>query len=364
MRLISTLLKRVVYPALSATGYLRPRGCPDQLAILTYHGVRPEDYAVRDAALDGHLVTAGAFRSQLRLLKKLYRVISPEDFRLSLKGIQPLPPISILLTCDDGLLNAWTDMLPILQEEGVPCLFFVTGASTGELRTMLWYEDLFLLFLEAKAGSFDISCEGVRIAGDLGSAERRRASWCEAMKRLSTLDVEGRDSFIRTARAQLSLELESRLESKGSAWRRRFGLLTATELRHVASAGMTIGAHTLSHPMLSLASPEVASAEISGSKLKLEAILGTPVWAFAYPFGDSQSVNGAVVKMTRDAGFEAAFLNYGGGFGAALPQFSLPRLHITADMNLAEFQAHVSGFHRRLQRYAGRSSEALTMAQA
>ena len=56
------------------------------------------------------------------------------------------------------------------------CLFFVTGASAEESRTMLWYEELFLLFLRAPAGHFEISSEGVAIQGDLGSREQRRAS--------------------------------------------------------------------------------------------------------------------------------------------------------------------------------------------
>ena len=39
----------------------------------------------------------------------------------------------MLLTCDDGLQNTLTDMLPVLQELGLSCLFFVTGASLSEI---------------------------------------------------------------------------------------------------------------------------------------------------------------------------------------------------------------------------------------
>lgn len=304
--------------------------------------------------LDGHLVTAAAFRAQVRLIKKLYRVVSPETFRQYLGNREPLPPVSILLTCDDGLLNVLTDMLPILREEEMPCLFFVTGASAGDSRAMLWYEELFLLFLDARPGTFDISCEGIRIQGKLGSLPERRAVWWGAVKELSRAELEKRNSFLRECCAYFALEAWSDRDSWDMAWVRRFGLLTATELRELSAGGMTIGAHTLSHPMLSLAPPELAQAEISESKERIESALGTTVWAFAYPFGDPESVNGEVVKMTQNAGFEAAFMNFGGGFGTRLPQFSLPRLHITADMNMAEFEAHVSGFHRRLQSFARR----------
>ncbi len=125
---------------------------------------------------------------------------------------------------------------------------------------------------------------------------------------------------------------------------------------------MTIGAHTLSHPMLSQAPPELACAEIAESGAKLESALEKRVWAFAYPFGDPQSVTPQVLAMTQEAGYEAAFLNFGGGLGADLPPYALPRIHVTSGMSLAEFEAQVSGFYARLQRRAGRASQGLGTA--
>jgi peptidoglycan/xylan/chitin deacetylase (PgdA/CDA1 family) len=347
VRLISPLLRQVVYPTLSAIGYLRPRSVAGQLSVVTYHGVVPAGYVRRDSALD----------AQLRLLKVRYHVISPETFLSWLRNEESLPPFSVLLTCDDGLQNVLTDMLPVLLDEGVRCLFFVTGASASESRTMLWYEDLFLLFLGAAAGNFEVSYGGVSIQAELRSVEQRRTVWWNSVKQLSRLDPDTRTSFIRFARGQLGVG-EGDLESQGPACR-RFGLLTATELRELASAGMTIGAHTLSHPMLSQASPETVFAEISGSKCRLESVLNTKVWAFAYPFGDAESVTPQILEMPRRAGFEAAFMNDAGGFGAALLTFALPRVHVTAEMRLPEFEASVSGFHERLRRRAGRTSSAL-----
>ncbi len=59
--------------------------------------------------------------------------------------------------------------------------------------------------------------------------------------------------------------------------------------------------------------------------------------------------------MAQEAGYAAAFLNVGGGLGMNLPPYALPRVHVTAGMNLGEFEAHVSGFHARLQQRAGRT---------
>jgi hypothetical protein len=61
------------------------------------------------------------------------------------------------------------------------------------------------------------------------------------------------------------------------------------------------------------------------------------------------SVTERELEMAERAGFTCAFLNIGGGFGAAMPRFALPRVHVTGAMNLGEFEAHVSGFYRSLR---------------
>src|SRR5438067_9423407 len=126
MRIISPLLKHVVYPGLSKSGYLR-RSATVGPTVITYHGVLPKGYEARDLALDGHLITAEAFTLQLRLLKREYNIIAPEQFLSWIDNKAQLPPRAMLLTCDDGLINSVTDMLPLIHELKVPFLFFITG---------------------------------------------------------------------------------------------------------------------------------------------------------------------------------------------------------------------------------------------
>ena len=354
MKLVSPLLKKAVYPWLSAAGVFR-RGSESGLAVVTYHGVLPQGYELIDAVFDGNLVKAEALRVQLRLLKANYNVISPGDVLAWLEGRFELPPRAVLLTCDDGLLNNLTDMLPVLQREDLRCLFFVTGASAGDQRITLWYEDLFLAFLSAPAGEFEIVFEGVAIRGELGSRQLRRAKWWDAVKALSRVGAGTRRSLVRAASSQLGVDLPQSIGGADDSSCRRFGLLTLPELRALAVAGMTIGAHTMSHPLLSQLPLDLAGGEVVDCRARLEAALQTRVWAFAYPFGDAASVTPQVLALPQEAGYAAAFLNFGGGLGANLPPYALPRIHVTSEMNLAELDAHVSGFHARLQRYAGRS---------
>jgi peptidoglycan/xylan/chitin deacetylase (PgdA/CDA1 family) len=356
MRFVSSLLRKVVYPCLAGTGYLRRRANGGDLCVVTYHGVLPAGYKVTDPDQDGGLVSSEAFRRQLRLLKARYHVVVPEEVRAWARDGRTLPKSSILLTCDDGLLNTLTDMVPVLLEENLSCLFFVLGASVEQNSKMLWYEDVYLALLAAPTGNYSFEVAGITF--ELKERAQRRRVWAMLLKQLSQVDASERTAFIETMRARFGLSNQSDGAcSPGEAQRRRFSLLNVSQLQQLKEQGMSIGAHTLTHPILSLQNSESAWKEIAGSRNALENSLGTQVWAFAYPFGDAASVTSREWQMAEQAGFECAFMNIGGGFGSALPRFALPRVHVTSDMALAEFEAHVSGFHRALRsRLSGEAS--------
>ncbi len=346
MRLVSPLLRHVFYPGLSKAGYLRRASAGP--VVLTYHGVLPSGYRVVDPDLDGSLVSAESFRQQLRFLKDQYKVLSPEDFLHWCEAGRELPPRTVLLTCDDGLRNSLFDMLPILQEFRFKCLFFVTGASLRSTATMLWYEELYLMFL-AVPGSLTLRLPEI---GLREAAQReKRSLWWKLVRKLSQYDPGYRKTILGKIRMQLGLEERWDEEyHEDPVFQRRFLMLNLPELGRLAAAGMCIGAHTLSHPLLSESPPENAWREILESKHQLEQSLGQEVWALAYPFGNSSAVTSREIQMAEQAGFKGAFLNVGGGFGTQTSKFALPRVHITGDMSLAEFEAHISGFHRSLQK--------------
>jgi len=347
MRIVSPLLRMLVYPALSSSGAFR-RISNTGLAVVTYHGITPPDYESVDAAFDGNLISAKMLRRQIRLLKAKYKIVAPKDVLAFFTNGQELPSRAVLLTCDDGLLNCLTDMLPVLQQENVKCLFFVTGASAGELRTILWYEELFLIFLRAPSGPFRAQYQGFVMADKLEGRKQRRAVWSDCVRRLSRLDSKSRDGVIRELRHQFGQNERPLVDLENSVMCRRYGFMTKDELLQLQSAGMTIGAHTLTHPMLSRQEPEGAYGEILQSRAVLESALGTEVWAFAYPFGDPQSIKPEISHLAEKAGYRTAFLNYGGGLGRKLPAYALPRIHVTNKMTLGEFEAHICGFYAQL----------------
>jgi peptidoglycan/xylan/chitin deacetylase (PgdA/CDA1 family) len=344
MRLVSPLLKRAVYPTLHHAGWFGRMMPPGGYAVVNYHGVLPSDYNSREPFLDGNLVQTKMLREQVRFLKSHYRVMAPEEFLMCVEQGRSLPPRSILITCDDGLLNTLTDMLPILQEEGVPCLFFVTAASCGTEPGMLWYEELYLLMRKCPpSGKVVQLLSGDEAMG--GRTHSFQGTWWSLVRKASQMDAETRAAWMTRVRDECG-----QISLRNERWR----LLNAAELRKLAEAGMGIGAHTRTHPVLSLSTEEEARREIQSCKVELERALGRTVWAFAYPFGNPATMGEREFHMALDAGYTCAFLNVEHWQGQESNLFALPRTHVTADMTLPEFAAHLSGVHARLQRAVGR----------
>jgi peptidoglycan/xylan/chitin deacetylase (PgdA/CDA1 family) len=340
----------MVYPTLGNVGYFHVHPT-SVVSVITYHGLLPADYKSHDAFLDNTLVSVEAFRAQLRLLKEYYNVISPDQFLRWLRSREDLPERAVMLTCDDGLLNQATSMLPILLEEQLKCIFFVTGASLSQAPAMPWYTELYLMLMAAGESSDPITLQGIvipRVPSDTG---RRRSAWLELLKPLSRIDADRRRAFIEEATTSLGLPLSWKTRYLDDpALRDRFQLLRLQELKQLVDAGMTLGAHTLSHPALVEQSIDLARTEIAECRRALESTLGCPVWAIAYPFGDPASVSEREYRLAEEAGYECAFVNVGGGLKSRSSAFSLSRIHVTAEMSLDVYEAYVSGFHDDLKR--------------
>jgi peptidoglycan/xylan/chitin deacetylase (PgdA/CDA1 family) len=346
MRIVSPVLKHVVYPGLGRAGFFRSSHGREQPAVITYHGILPDGYVPRDPALDGHLISQRNLIAQLRLLKSKYHLLDPGEFHGWLQGEFIPPPRSVLLTCDDGLRNVLSEMLPVLSDLKLHCLFFVTGLAALQEPGMLWHESLFLMLHACSGKRF-------RIAGRPGtvcpeSSTGRRELWYSLVATLSRYEWQRRREILHDLRTQLGIaESWIDLYAQTRAYCERFFMMGREEIRQLAANGMVIGAHTASHPALSKMSGELAAGEIIESKRSLEQLLNAPVWALAFPFGNSAAVSAREPRLAREAGFTCAFMNIESGSGDA---FVYPRVHVSAGMTLGEFEAHISGFDLALRR--------------
>ena len=82
--------------------------------------------------------------------------------------------------------------------------------------------------------------------------------------------------------------------------------MTAAELREMQANGMEIGSHTVSHEDLADLSDEEIDFEMRASKEQLEKMLGTSVYALAYPCGKVDEAVLDSVKKYYDMAFLAS----------------------------------------------------------
>lgn len=83
-------------------------------------------------------------------------------------------------------------------------------------------------------------------------------------------------------------------------------------LREMSRAGMVIGGHTVSHVVLSNASPGRQREEIAGCRNRIAAELSQPMKCFSYPVGGPDAFDTQTKRALAEAGVEFAFSYYGG----------------------------------------------------
>lgn len=129
-------------------------------------------------------------------------------------------------------------------------------------------------------------------------------------------------------------------------------LVSWHDARELHRDGLTLGAHTRTHPVLPDLSPEDVEAEVAGSRNDLAATLAEPVETFAYPFGRwNEATAGAVAR----AGFGCAVSIRTGRNCAATAPYALRRVEIQGDDSFFRFMlAVLFGDSRILERVVER----------
>ena len=256
-----------------------------KVPILTFHRVNDDNDPFLPA-----LPTA-VFAERMAHIAQYYQVHTVEDLagRL-LEG--RLPRNALAITFDDGFRDNLTHAAPILKRLGLPATVFLV---TGHIDTPhpLWADRLALGFKSATVRQVELS-DGRVLA--LGTVSERLAALKETFAHLRRVADEHRVGAVEALLTTLrpSPERPKRL------------MLSWDEVDALRGLGFSIGAHTVSHPILSRVTPEKAREEIFGSKLAIEKFTGETVRGFAYPNGRRDDYNETAIQLVREAGFTCA----------------------------------------------------------
>ena len=88
--------------------------------------------------------------------------------------------------------------------------------------------------------------------------------------------------------------------------------MTWEMLREMRSAGMTIGGHTVTHPVLARLPQPAQCEEIVACGRRLAQELGEPMRYLSYPVGGPDAFDDGTRACLREAGVQYAFSYYGG----------------------------------------------------
>ena len=321
-----------------AASLLGERGSP----IFMFHRVLPDP----QASYDPEMVTSvGLFDSFLNWASEKFRIVPVHELlQRNGKASKNEKPLCAL-TFDDGWQDNYAHALPILKRYQAPATLFLANNMIGTHRRF-WQERL-----QSCLSRMDRSL----ISDDLADSFNRHFLWFPPLTRGDfQYPILRRILLRRTSEeAEEFVDLlEERTGVRGDSAYRPF--LNWEEVHEMRAAGVRFGSHTLNHTLLTRAAPDVAWAEITGSRKQLEERLGEPVAGFTYPWGETTP---RITAFVQEAGFRFALTTRAALTSNASPHLLLPRIPISGNLiadssgsfspELAEFRVNTAAVRSR-----------------
>ena len=278
-----------------------------RLSVLIFHRVLPQP-----DPLFPHEVDAGTFDMLCGWVRRWFNVL-PLDEAVRRLREGTLPARAAALSFDDGYADNHDVALPLLRQHGLPCTFFV---STGFLDGgRMWNDTIIESFRRTRCEQADVDdlLPGV---GSLrcDTVAERRGAIDAVIGAAKYLEPAWRLQVVEKLAARLAVELPTDL------------MMSSDQVRAMRSAGMQVGAHTVTHPILARLDAAQARREIVDGRDQLQSILREPVRLFAYPNGrPGEDYRAETVELVRDAGFDAAFSTAWGVATRQSDPMQLPR---------------------------------------
>lgn len=276
-----------------------------RLCVLNYHRI----LQAADPFLESEPDIA-TFHWQMELLSGCFNVL-PLPEALDCLANERMPPRAVCITFDDGYRSVHDFALPILKKFALPATVFVTSGYIDGGN--MWNDRIIEAVQRLPSGQLDLRDMALGVHSLEALADRTSTA-----HRLT-----GMSKYLPPqARNDLTRKLDELTGDEPGP-----GLmLTRQMVFRLAQEGIEIGAHTVTHPILTSLEDTDARDEITAGKQQLEVITGKPVRLFAYPNGKrGTDFDERHVAMAKEAGFSAAFTTSAGAASARHDRFQLPR---------------------------------------
>ncbi len=321
---------------------------PTPSFILLYHRVASPDFDPQCLA-----ITPDHFRDHIRILRQRCLPTPLCDMwppRSSGSG-----RCQVAVTFDDGYTDNLTAALPLLEAEEVPATIFSCGwRGDGRPPGFWWHELSGLVFGSDRwlQGPVEMTVAGetrVWSLGDRAEAGLQAVDTAWSVVRKDDPDVRYSayrwlSAALKQAHPRQREEAMLRLEAWAgtpacSEVSEVASRLDAAELIRLAESPMiTIGSHTMSHPVLAGMSDGEQFEEIHAARLQLEKVIGRDVATFSHPFGAYGDFDKTTLRVLNRAGVKIGCANYPGTVTASSGPYRLPRF-LVRDCDGEAFEA-------------------------
>ncbi len=249
------------------------------------------------------------FESTIKwFLKKGFNFITVTDLELIARGQKDFPKSAVIITADDGWKNNKENIARVANKYQIPVTIFASAEPISNGGAYWW--------------------------SYIAQANRRGLA-DHSVTALKKVKNEDRLKIVEAVKQSLPLNREA---------------LTIEELQEISNTPfVSIGSHTVTHPILTSCSDETSRYEISESKKILEGWLHKDISHFAYPNGNYTHRE---IGFLKQSGYKAAFTTN--------PQYitknnlsdlyTLPRFDILEDVSFTENICRMTGawFNRSL----------------
>jgi peptidoglycan/xylan/chitin deacetylase (PgdA/CDA1 family) len=223
-----------------------------------------------------HQIDVQRFIDWMRVLSLHFHLVSLDELAERRSKGRSLAGL-LSLTFDDGWADTCEPIAAICERERWPITIYLIS-SLYEAATTLWFAELPLLVEDARGER--LTADGHVL--DLTDASTARRTTAEVTAWLRTLPGAAAVRMIDQLRA--SAGLPARARSRGSFVDGEF------VKRHASSRWITFGAHTVDHQALAVQSGAGVRRQLIESRARLEALSGTGVRHFCYPYGDRAAI--------------------------------------------------------------------------
>jgi peptidoglycan/xylan/chitin deacetylase (PgdA/CDA1 family) len=299
---------------LRATGLLwlaKRRMAKRGIVVLTFHRILPDDEFADSSSLPSILVRQPTFERFIDWASQECEIVDLGLGVPSWNTSAPRPRIA--LTFDDGWLDNYEPLQRTASRHSVTATVFICPGIMGR-RFPFWPERV-TFQLDQLPGSCTLD-EIVGPLDDFSSHDRRSV----IIEKLKGMTPTARQKCLdRLDEVAISTADDCNDEPLNST-------MTWEQVQELQRGGITIGSHTVSHPILTQVSAASVREELTDSRRQIESRLDDACLIVAYPNGNHDET---VRRHAGDAGYSLGFTTEAGCWTRASELLRIPRINIS-----------------------------------